>query len=209
MSVAMIGDWKDDEESFELDSYSKWIILNKWETISTIKLGSSTFELKKLKKDNVYIVGSFQPVNTKGIGIEERFVPICYISLGRNKSLEMVLKKISPAYTRIVNVNGIYIVPEFRGLELATTLYKWLVNEQNFTVMGDSQQFFGARKLWAKLSKFNDVRVDLINVKTETIIQKDVLLYHGETEEQFDTRLWSMFPDASKKDIRPILRKIV
>jgi GNAT superfamily N-acetyltransferase len=155
------------------------------------------------------MLGSFKetqnPLNRRETEI--RFVPICVINLGRNRAAEYAFTKLDPSYKRLVNVNGIYIMPEFRGLGIASRLYKWLVNEQNFTVMGDSKQYFGARKLWAKLSKDSSLTVDLINIKTEKIIMKNVQLHHGD-EFDVDTRLWSTFPDITLKDVRPILRKI-
>lgn len=77
----------------------------------------------------------------------------------------------------------------------------------NFVIMGDSQQYFGARKLWSKLSKSSDVIVDLVNIKTKKVLKKNITLHQGNSEEDFDKAVWSL--DTSKENIRPILKKIL
>lgn len=209
MSIAILGDWKEDESNFELNSYSKFVAEKKWDKLATLTILRKEYQLRKLRTQNEFILGRFEQHHSiNSSELEERFVVICQISTSRQHSIETELKKLNQEYRRIININGIYIDEKFRGIGLATLLYKWLVNEQNFVVMGDSQQYFGARRLWSKLSRQNDVIVDLIDISENKILDQGVILHHGETEKDFDERLWSMFPDVSKRNIRPILRRI-
>jgi hypothetical protein len=210
MSTAMIGDWKDDEPDFTLGTMSKIVTDTQWrEVLGTIVIRSQVLELRKLRGQNQYSIGHF----TNDDSLEHqhnpyRFKVICQINLGRNRTLENLLKRNSESYSRIVNVDGIYIDPEYRGFNIASDLYKWLVNDQKFTILGDKQQYFGARKLWSKLSKDRHFKVDIIDIYTGNILFTDVDLYHGQLETEIDNRLWTMFPDNTMSHIRPILTKI-
>ena len=65
-------------------------------------------------------------------------------------------------------------------------------------------QRFGARRLWSRLSKMEDLIVDIIDVKNNKVLVADTEIYHGLEDKDFDTRVWSY--EAGKKDIRLILK---
>ena len=60
--------------------------------------------------------------------------------------------------------------------------------------------------MWVKLSKQLDVRVDIIDLHSEKVLEKDVILKHGTEDWEFDNRVWSY--DYEKKHIRLILKVI-
>lgn len=86
-------------------------------------------------------------------------------------------------------------------------MYKYFVKELKFTILGDAEQYFGARKLWASLSKELDVIVDIYDVKEDKIIHPNVVLHHGNYNNDFDARLWSY--SKSKHNVRSILKDII
>ena len=86
-------------------------------------------------------------------------------------------------------------------------MYKYFVKEKNYTIVGDSEQYYGARMLWAKLSKNLDLKVDIYNIKKNELLFTDVILHHGKYDSDFDERLWSYSKD--KHNIRSILIDIL
>ena len=67
-------------------------------------------------------------------------------------------------------------------------------------------QRFGARRLWSKLSKIEDLTVSIIDFCTDEIIDSNVTIYHGAEDSDFDKRVWSS--DSSKRHIRLVLKSI-
>lgn len=103
-------------------------------------------------------------------------------------------------------VSEIISIPRFRGAGLATNLYKlWVAKGIN--LIGDEQQYFGARKLWSKLSKESDIIVDIIDISSAKYVEKNTVIHHGELDGDFDKRVWTT--DDSKWNIRLLLRDIL
>lgn len=201
MSTAGKGNWIPDNDT--IGSYSKRIINLSYKKIDNIKIKDKLFELYKLKSESkikhYFILGSF--INEEENGeIVERFDCV----------MEMELKDIK---TKIPEINNVKVVESVivketsRGYGISTTIYKYLVKELKYLIIGDSIQYFGARMLWKKLSKDKDVVVDLIDLKQKRILEKDVTLYHGDKDWEFDKRLWSY--KTGKEHIRPILKDIL
>ncbi len=124
-----------------------------------------------------------------------------------------VFKKVAKIYfnkikDNIYEVDTIYVSEDMRSKGLATKLYMYFIKNHNYVILGSDMQRFGARKLWAKLSKVEDLNVDIIDFKNNIIIENGVSIYHGDLDEEFDERVWSY--DSDKKHIRLILKnKIV
>jgi len=101
----------------------------------------------------------------------------------------------------------VFFVPEeFRGNNITTSMYNYFIKKQKYNILGDLKQFFGARKLWSKLSKQTDLTVDILNLDTEEYIEKNAVIKHGDLDHEFDTRVWSYGVD--KNHIRMILKDI-
>jgi hypothetical protein len=208
MSIAMLGDWKDGYAN--LTPISKLVTDKNWELITTIEISGDVYELRKLKEKEVYILGKFVEAEDLELTTNElvtKFNVVFQINLGRDYKVESQLSRIGGNYTRIANVNGVVVDTSMQGKGIALTIYKWLVNDQGFVIMGDSKQYFGARKLWSKLSKQHDIVVDLVDIKRGKLIESHVKLHQGDHETDFDARLWSL--GKEKKNIRPVLRKIL
>ncbi len=118
-----------------------------------------------------------------------------------------IFKKIAKIYFNKIDefyeVDTIYVSQDMRGNGIASKLYTYFVKELNYKILGSDMQRFGARRLWSKLSKRIDLIVDIVDFENNVIID-DVILNHGEKDEEFDSRVWSY--ESDKRDIRLILR---
>jgi hypothetical protein len=58
----------------------------------------------------------------------------------------------------IWNVDDVRVVKTLQYRGIAKSLYLYLVKKLNMIILGDEVQYFGARVLWTRLSKSNEVR---------------------------------------------------
>jgi len=195
------NDWKD--ASNMLGSISKTVIGLQYKKIDTVSVKGKTYELLLNTKDKqhlYYILGAFvsKSIETKaGKELEERFEIEFGITFSKaNKS---------KTYGQLYNVDGVGVKQQGKGF--SKIMYKYFTKKLKYTILGDSEQYFGARKLWARLSKELDVQVDLYNVKTDEVIEKNVILHHGNYNNDFDEKLWSF--SKSKIHIRSILIDLI
>lgn len=107
----------------------------------------------------------------------------------------------------VFNVDAVIIdETDNRNQTIATIFYKFLVKTLKYIILGDTLQYFGARKLWTRLSKHTDIQVDIINTETNKTIDQNVKLKHGKEDYEVDDRIWSYFND--KDHLRLILKDI-
>lgn len=110
--------------------------------------------------------------------------------------------KLNNAY----KVDEIISIPAYRGTGLGMNLYKlWVTNGLN--IFGDFEQYFGARKLWSKISKESDVTVDIIDIIKGEYLEKNATVHHGDFDHEFDDRIWSR--GNEKYNIRLLLKNII
>jgi len=86
-------------------------------------------------------------------------------------------------------------------------MYKYFIKNQGYTIISDTHQYFGARKVWSKLSKQSDILVDIIDTNENIVIKEDVILHHGNHDKEFDKEIWSY--DGDKEHIRLVLKDIL
>lgn len=204
-AIAMKDDWE--EGLTQISSISKTVTDLKWIFLDNIKISkiNREFEFRQLRNSLEFVLGYLdtETLETKlGKETKDVFEVIFKISLTRYKSVESKM-----GYKRLVNVDGVAVLEKYTGNSIATTIYKYLVNKQGYTILGDEKQYFGARKLWANLSKELDLEVDIIDIKDKKIIQSNVILHHGSFDEDFDKALWSYKDD--KKYLRSVLKKVL
>lgn len=209
---AMKGDFNGCEKSLQplqplqLDTTSE-LLFNKQFTLAVqdfVKIKDITLSLYEHKNKPKFRVGYWinesEQVKDKSELIK-RFVTVVYLDASRNKSLQ---KKFNSKY--VMNIDMIFVDTEFRGNKLARLLYNYIVKIKGYAILGDSKQYFGARKLWARLSKTNDLIVDIVNIKTGDIIDSNVVLHQGQYDSDFDKRLWKY--NDSITHIRSLLKEI-
>ena len=178
---------------------SELVIELNWRLRGTIRTNSKTLEVLKHKQENCYIVGEMIQ------GLDEvqdkpRFAVYTRIHLRDEKIKGTSYVSVSRVETRTDN----------QGEGIATALYKFLVLKEKIKLLSDSIQFFGARRLWAKLSK--EMIVDVIDSESGDLLIKNVKLHQGKIDKDIDERVWSyvdeLEQDYSKDYIRFILKDI-
>ena len=180
--------------------------------IKVPKLSNYKLELYQIKNRKIsqpdFLLGywEIEEVETK-IGNENKDVFRAIFAIQISK------KEISLPYKNVINIDGVFTAEdiEFRRKGIATYMYLYLVNNLKYTILGDLEQYFGARRLWSGLSKIKSFTVDIIDLNENKIVFKDIILEHGELDEEFDRILWD-FEDSKSyisKNYRCILTKII
>ena len=205
MSIAGMYDWEEGVES--LGDITKQVIDLKWELIDVKKFGGieRQLEFRKLRNSLHFIIGEWYDVpreTKRGPVTDTKFKMYLRMELKRHKSLEKRL-----GYDKLINVSGVAIHKELSGHGTGTWVYKYLVNQLKYTLLSDEHVYFGARKLWAKLSQSMDIQVDIVNVKTKDVLSENVVLYHGQHNKDFNKGVYSY--DGDKKDVRCVLTRII
>lgn len=199
MSTAGKGNWIPDIDT--IGSYSKRIIELTYTKVKDFNIRGKSFELYKLKSESkikdYFILGSFLNEEENG-KIIERFDCVFEMELKEQEIESIGIFKV---------VVSVMVKENLRGHGISTIIYKFLVKDLKFLIMGDSIQYFGARILWKKLSEDRDVIVDLIDLKQKKILERNIKLSHGKKDYEFDKRLWSY--KTGKEFIRPILKDIL
>ena len=214
MAIAQKGNLKDYGEF--LTTYKKNVVNDFMKLIDSNikidKLSNYSFSLYQFTNRKIsepdYILGFWttEDVDTK-IGIEKKDVFRAIFALQVSKRNLSISK-----YKNVINIDGVFTDEDraFRSKGIATFMYQYLVNKMHFTILGDLEQFFGARKLWTGLSKIKSMQVDVIDLNTNEIIIDNAILIHGEKDEEFDKRIWDTEESDSyiAKNFRCILTKI-
>lgn len=190
-AIAAFGNWQIGPEVVAYRSAQ--LLKSHYEFIDNVKLPLGIKKVYKLDSIDFYIVGDFV---TKGD--ETKFEEIFQITLVDTK-----IPNLPGIYK---NVDGVKVPDTHRGLGIALSMYRFFSKELKFKILGDEIQYFGARKLWAKLSKMVDITVDVIDITDGKMIEENVVLHHGSDDWDFDERVWSY--DIDKKHIRLILKEI-
>lgn len=197
MSQAMKGDYTGGASSIK--PMPADYVFNSFKKLDIIEIAGKKFLLYQRTKDNLgnyvdYVMGYFDK-NQNNF-----FIPIFALSLVNQKGL-------LPEYPKLNVVKSVYVRDENQKSGIAIMMYKYLVDKLGFDIMGDSQQYFGARKLWVKLSEDSRFMVDIVDIKNKEVIDYGVKVYHGLEDSDFDKRIWSY--DRDKDNIRLVLTKML
>jgi protein-tyrosine-phosphatase len=201
------GHWEDGYQ--KLSSISNTALRQNWMYVATLRFDNVEFQLYQLKNNLEFVVGYFGHDETSDStsrcpeNCEERFLLAFRMKMIRRKTLDRLFSA-----KKVIEVKGVVVDVAFQGMNLAKTIYKYLVNESDYVLMSDSKQFFGARKLWSSLSRDFEVVVDVIDLTTGKYLRRNVTdLYQGSDDEDFDEKYWSYSND--KDEIRFLLKKVV
>ena len=190
-AIAMQGDWdaKDD-----LGSISTFMLAKEWDYIEDL----FGMKLYKHKSTNAWILGTIKNVEGEDkprLGVSFRID----FSNRKNIGFKFGLKK-------LYNVDEVGVSKDKRGFGLASDMYSYFIKNHGYNIIGDEQQFFGARKLWSKLSRITDLTVDIIDIENAKTLEEDTIIHHGDLDEEFDKRVWSY--GLEKRYIRLILKNV-
>lgn len=195
-AIAGWGDWNPKRDRVASKTFKS---LNAdYNKIDTISLNDALFDLYKHKDKDWYLLG--RPDSSID---DKSFDVIFKIELKQRPDIESIFK----IYHNIVNVDGVMTKEDMRGLKIGRFMYQYFVKKLKYSILGDEIQYHKARLLWARLSKLNTVKVDIIDIDTGKVIDKDVTLHHGEADYEFDERVWD-YSDI-KKHIRLVLTDVL
>jgi len=195
-AIAGYGDWHPGENSLGFLSLNG---LERYYTkIDDINTGLGVLEFYKINANHHYVLGRKVSKNVstkKGIEIEEKLEVI----------LKMTLTPVEYVGQSFLNVDEVEVKSNARCYGIALQMYRYFLKELKHQLMGDEYQFFGARKLWAKISRMTDVTVDIIDVSTNSYIEKNVIVHQGSDDWDYDNRVWGKDYSGDMKDVRLIL----
>lgn len=189
-AIAGWGDWQPKRDRIYQKSLKQ--LHSEWKFIDTITVKGIILDLYMMNTKPTFILG-------KVLG--DSFETLFHIELSEQKSIGIAF-----GYKQLMNVDGVMTKDTMRGNGLAKFMYQYLVDKLYYTILGDEIQYHKARLIWASLSKLAGLVVDIIDIDADKIIEKDVELYHGEADHDFDERVWSY--DTIKKHIRLVLTKV-
>ena len=185
-----------------ISSISQLVFEKNWKTRGHIRIDQKEYKIATFTEEDkiFYILGRLinfeDPSETN-----PRLAVVFKIELHSIADLGFNL-----GYKNLYNVFGVAVEKSMQGLGIAKTMYKFIVNVTHINILGDKNQYFGARRLWAKMSKDLDVVVDIVDVKKKIVLDQGVELYHGRHDHDFDQRVWSYSRD--KENIRLVMRSI-
>jgi len=194
MSIAGYGDWEPSKEM--VGTIGKIVVDKHWKQVGNLKIDNIEYLIFHL--EDTYLAGNFMTSSEGDEKLEVDFE----IRLREHKSTAVSFK----LRQKLMNVDGVKVAKTKQARGIATEMYKFLLKEEKYIILGDEIQYFGARKLWARLSKSLDVIVDIIDINTDEYLEKDVTLKHGSNDWEFDNRVWDY--DTHKKHIRLFLKDI-
>lgn len=196
-AIAMYGDWEPYKD--RVQNKSDIVVKKDYKEIDKITTPDGIYELLIMKMNNKesYMIGNWI-ITPDGL----KFTVLLNIDL----SIRDDIKAKFNFKKQVLNVDGVMVHESHRGTGIAKYFYAYLIKRLDKIIIGDEYQYFGARKLWARLSKLSNVTVDIINVETNKYIKKNVEILHGDEDHEFDDEIYSY--DNSKKDIRLILKDI-
>ena len=171
-----------------------------WKVIDEISINNIDYCLIKCK--NVYELGFEEEVELPDQHLKSYFTSIFRIEL---YNLSKFGKKYG--YNNLHQVLKVMTADSMRGKTVAKNVYRYFVKILDIQLIGDMEQYFGARKLWTALSKDDDIIVDVIDLDICKTLYTNIILNHGYADEDFDNRIWSY--DETKKNIRPVLVNIL
>lgn len=203
-AVARRGDWTPDPNL--IGALSQFIYQRNWTKIDQMTVANVTYDIARHRNVPHFIVGLMQPVENVTDDTKLEFGIVLHLQMSEVASLHFRDKGKALGYSNLHKVNSVAVKRELHGLGIAKQMYKWLVT-QGILVLGDREQYFGARRLWAALSRDTDVVVDIIDYDAETVIDRDVMLHHGRYDHDFDQRVWNY--GEEKQHIRLVLRNVI
>jgi len=154
------------------------------------------FDLYKHKERDWFLLGK---ESIDGVSFEVLFK----IELQPRKDLENSFTN----YKNLMNVDGVMTREDMRGMKIGRFMYQYLANVLGYSILGDEIQYFKARLLWVRLSKMENCKVDIIDINTSEVLERDVTLFHGEADHEFDEGIWDY--DTIKKHIRLVLTEVL
>lgn len=202
---------KDDWEagSQMLSSIAKLGIEKNWTFVKNFEFDGKNYELRKLKVAfNITFVLGYWGIEVDNIpkkqGHEdkkERFIVVFKILLSEKSRIGKFFNVLN-----LYQIHAVALNKELQYKKIGQTIYRFLINELNFSLLSDKKQYFGERKLWGNISKDLNLILDVVNLDKWEFVEQNIILIHGDLDKEYNKSYYS--ENTEKKNIRFILKKI-
>jgi GNAT superfamily N-acetyltransferase len=186
---------------YSISSISKSYLTKKYRHLADLPIGTKRLSMYVLETSVAVrmIVGFFDKKHGHELyKDEERFVEIACLDMDVTDYAFYHYK------TPILAVTGVFTNEQYRGKGIGSRLYTETI-KLGYLVMCDDLQYYGARKIWARLSVSDDFAVDVVDRVEEKLVVAGVELYQGDSDEDFTEDFWSYYHD--KTDLLFVLRR--
>jgi GNAT superfamily N-acetyltransferase len=194
------GDY--DGGKYSVSSISKTYLEKKYRHIVDLRVGTKELSMHLLDMPGSIrmVVGFFDKKHGQELyKDEERFIEIACLDMDRtNFSFDDHYEE------PIVAVTGVFTDEKYRGNGIGSRLYTETI-KLGYLVMCDDLQYYGARKIWSRLSESQDYAVDVVNIEENKVVATEVELNQGTADEDFTEEFWSYYHD--KTDLLFVLRR--
>ncbi|RTI48692.1 hypothetical protein C3I27_04050 [Campylobacter jejuni] len=129
-------------------------------------------------------------------GTKDRFYPIAMIRLLPTDKLKRM------GYSNVCTVCAVEVDKALRGKKLGKLLYYLATAVLGYTLLGDSEQYENARRMYYSFSNNPGFTVDIIKLG-QGVLERDVNLYNHN-----DERVWSKTPDKVGRLHRVVLKSV-
>jgi GNAT superfamily N-acetyltransferase len=184
---------------YSISSISKSYLTKKYRHIADLPIGAKQLSMYVLETSVTVrmIVGFFDKKHGHELyKDEERFVEIA--------CLDMDVTDYAFYKTPMLAVTGVFTDEQYRGKGIGSRLYTETI-KLGYLVMCDDLQYYGARKIWARLSVSEDFVVDVVDRAEEKMVVAGVELHQGDSDDDFTEDFWSYYHD--KTDLLFVLRR--
>ena len=136
------------------------------------------------------------PTKDNPNGTKDRYSPIAMIRLVPTDKLKRM------GYGMVYNVSAVEVDKDNRGKRIGKLLYYLATAVLGYTLLGDSEQYENARRMYYSFSNNPGFTVDIIKLG-QGVLERDVNLYNHN-----DERVWSKTPDKVGRLHRVVLKSV-
>jgi hypothetical protein len=163
------------------------MILSEIELFGDISKSSMTFRMmmkdwndwvKKAKPNRPYLLGSVDQFKLAGIdnyayGRESKMIA-AYDSKASKYAAFIQLQHFPGAAQNIFEELIVAADKPYRGLNIVTKMYDYLINEEGLIILSDESHSSGGRHVWEQLAKMPGIGIYGYNTKTKKVFQVDM-----------------------------------
>lgn len=136
------------------------------------------------------------PTKTNPNGTKDRFYPIAMIRLLPTDKIKRM------GYKNAYTVSAVEVDKDLRGKKLGKLLYYLSTTVLKYTLLGDSEQYENARRIYYSFSNNPGFTVDVIKLGQGILVKNVNLNNHN------DERVWSTTPDKVGTLHRVVLKSV-
>ena len=195
--IALDDDWIFPERLLAV--MSRLAVDQYWEDVASFNIQGYDYLLLECRYQSSWRLGFFDTDPMKG----EVFKSFFFIRA------EPIPWSRQLGYPAMLQVSKVGSDIDMRMSGVAKLVYCWIVHNKKVALLSDHFQYKGARRLWARLSRLDDVRIDLVDVspKRKVVKAEGIRFTHDPNNEDFDPKLWSKALDVKKENLLFVLRE--